>query len=120
MCAVWQMPARGTFFGYRMAMTDDALALAQLMRARFSCRAFLPDPVPEATIARIVEASRWAASWSNVQPWEMLITQAETTRRLADLLVGLARAGEAAEPDVPYPPGLEGVHLQRPREVGFG
>ena len=95
-------------------MTDaDPQALARLMRARFSCRAFLSEPVPEETLVRIVEASRWAASWSNVQPWEMLITRPETTRKLAELLVGLARARVAAEPDVPYPPGFDGVHLQR-------
>lgn len=102
-------------------MSDaDPETLARLMRARFSCRAFRPDPVPEATLARIVEASRWAASWSNVQPWDMLITRPETTLRLADLLVGLARARAPAEPDVPYPPAFDGVYLQRRREVGFG
>ena len=102
-------------------MTDaDPETLARLMRARFSCRAFRPDPVPEATLARIVEASRWAASWSNVQPWDMLITRPETTQKLADLLVGLARARGAVAPDVPYPPTFDGVYLQRRREVGFG
>ena len=100
--------------------TADAGALVRLMRARFSCRAFLPDPVPETTIARIVEASRWAASWSNVQPWDLLVTRPETTRRLADLLIGLARARAPMAPDVPYPPAFDGVYLQRRREVGFG
>ncbi|MDE3177661.1 MAG: nitroreductase [Pseudomonadota bacterium] len=99
---------------------SDSDALAGMMRARFSCRAFLPDAVPEATIRRIVEASRWAASWSNVQPWEMLITRPETTRKLADRLVGLARARVDAAPDAPFPPAFEGVHLRRRREVGFG
>lgn len=102
-------------------MTDaDPQALARLMRARFSCRAFLSEPVPEETLVRIVEASRWAASWSNVQPWDMLITRPETTLRLADLLVGRAHARVAAQPDAPYPPGFDGVYLQRRREVGFG
>ena len=95
-------------------------ALDRLIRSRFSCRAFLPDPVPEDTIARIVDSARWAASWSNVQPWDMLITRPETTRKLAEVLAALAQAKAPPDTDVPYPPGFDGVHLQRRREVGFG
>lgn len=100
--------------------SDDAQRLGRLMRSRFSCRAFLPDPIPEATIARILETARWAASWSNVQPWELIVTRPETTRKLAEVLTGLAREKAPARTDVPYPPGFTGVHLQRRREVGFG
>ncbi|HXT09107.1 MAG TPA: nitroreductase [Roseiarcus sp.] len=99
---------------------DDAERLGRLMRSRYSCRAFLPDPIPEATIARIIETARWAASWSNVQPWELIVTRLQTTRKLADVLTGLAAARAPATTDVPYPPGFTGVHLQRRREVGFG
>ncbi len=99
---------------------EPSARLAGLMRSRFSCRAFLPEPIPEETIAGIVEAARWAASWSNVQPWDLLITRPETTRRLAEVLTGLARAKAPADTDVPYPPGFAGVYLQRRREVGFG
>ena len=99
---------------------DDVGQLARLMKSRFSCRAFLPDPIPETTIARIIDTARWAASWSNVQPWELLVTRPETTRELADRLTGLAREKAPTTNDVPYPPGFTGVHLQRRREVGFG
>ena len=95
-------------------------AVAQALAARFSCRAFRPDPVPEDAILRIVDAARLAPSWSNTQPWDVVVTRPETTRALAEKLVAQA-AGEApATPDVPFPPGFDGVYLARRREVGFG
>ena len=100
--------------------TSDSERLDRLMRSRFSCRAFLPDPIPEATIARLTDTARWAASWSNVQPWEILVTRPQTTLKLADALTSLASAKAPTTTDVPYPPGFTGVHLQRRREVGFG
>jgi len=103
-----------------MDEAQDRQTLGRLMRTRFSCRAFLPDPIAEQTIARIVDAARWSASWSNTQPWEMLVTRPQTTQRLAERLTALARARTAAGPDVPYPPAFEGVYLKRRREVGFG
>ena len=103
-----------------MDESQNSETLGRLMRTRFSCRGFLPDPVPEATMARIVDAARWSASWSNTQPWDVLITRPETTRRLAERLAALARARAPAEPDVPYPPAFEGDNLRRRREVGFG
>jgi len=99
---------------------EDAERLGRLMRSRFSCRAFLPDPIPEATIARLTDTARWAASWSNVQPWEILVTRPQTTLKLAEALIRLASARAPTTTDVPYPPGFTGVHLQRRREVGFG
>lgn len=99
---------------------DDSERLARLMKSRFSCRAFLPEPIPEATITRLIDTARWAASWSNVQPWELIVTRPETTRKLADVLTGFASAKAPPTTDVPYPPGFTGVHLQRRREVGFG
>ena len=46
-----------------------------LMSARFSCRAFLPKPVPDETIRAIVHAAGKAPSWCDAQPWELEINQ---------------------------------------------
>jgi nitroreductase len=43
----------------------DALA------SRMSCRAFLPDAVPEATVRSILDAARQAPSGGNLQPWRV-------------------------------------------------
>jgi nitroreductase len=96
------------------------MSVAQALAARFSCRAFRPAPVPEDTILRIVDAARLAPSWSNTQPWGFVVTRPETTKALAERLLAKAASEAVATPDVPFPPGFDGVYLARRREVGFG
>ena len=84
-----------------MDKAQDRDTLGRLMRTRFSCRAFLPDPIAEETIARIVDAARWSASWSNTQPWDMLVTQPQTTQRLAETLT-VTRLGVPPPGDDPF------------------
>jgi len=43
------------------------------IRERRSCRSFLPDPVSEATIEKILNAAVWAPSAANNQPWEFIV-----------------------------------------------
>ncbi|KAK7036425.1 hypothetical protein VNI00_011622 [Paramarasmius palmivorus] len=40
------------------------------MKSRFSCRFYLPKPVPQKIIEEIVDAARFAPSGNNMQPWE--------------------------------------------------
>ena len=39
--------------------------------SRYSCRAFLPTPVPEATVRDILTRAARAPSGGNVQPWRV-------------------------------------------------
>lgn len=43
------------------------------IKERRSCRSFLPEPIPEETIQKIVEAGLWAPSPLNAQPWEFVV-----------------------------------------------
>lgn len=43
--------------------------VAEAVRARFSCRAFRPDPVPMDLIEEILDIAAWSPSGSNIQPW---------------------------------------------------
>jgi len=43
------------------------------LSARFTCRAFKPDPVPRETVVKILEAANRAPSWGNTQPWDIYI-----------------------------------------------
>jgi nitroreductase len=43
----------------------------EAVTSRYSCRAFLPTPVPEATVRDILERAGRAASGGNVQPWRV-------------------------------------------------
>ena len=44
-----------------------------VVKARRSCRAFEPDPVPQDQLTAIMEAGQWAPSPMNALPWEYII-----------------------------------------------
>jgi len=46
-----------------------------VVRNRVSIRAYKPDPVPEETLSRILEAGRLAPSAKNYQPWKFIIVR---------------------------------------------
>jgi len=68
------------------------------IRERKSIRAFLPKPVPKDVIAQILEASRWAPSGSNRQPWRVTVATGEPCRALADRLVERCRERQPGLP----------------------
>lgn len=99
-----------------MAMTLPDLDA--LMAARYSCRAFRPDPVPRGVIESIVSAACRVPSWCNAQPWQMAITSGAETETLRAALA--AELPEAAQrPDIPFPTGYSGVYQDRRRACGW-
>jgi nitroreductase len=54
--------------------------------SRYSCRAFLPTPVPEQTVRAIVELAARAPSAGNMQPWRVYALAGERVTALTDLL----------------------------------
>ena len=49
----------------------------EALRSRISCRAFRPDPVPEATLRAMLEVAAYAPSGGNLQPWHVYALTAE-------------------------------------------
>lgn len=45
------------------------MKVSEALESRMSCRAFLPDPVPEATLRQILTLASRAPSGGNLQPW---------------------------------------------------
>jgi nitroreductase len=45
------------------------MKVSEALDSRMSCRAFLPEPVPEATIRQILTVASRAPSGGNLQPW---------------------------------------------------
>lgn len=70
----------------------------EAIRGRKSIRAFLSRPVPKELIAQVLEASRWAPSGCNRQPWRVTVATGETCRALADGLVECIREREPHTP----------------------
>ena len=95
--------------------------VTEALATRMSCRAFLPTPVPEATVRTILDAARQAPSGGNLQPWRV---HALTGAPLAEL-VATVRArmpthprGEEPEYDI-YPRELVGPYKDRRFQVGM-
>ena len=71
------------------AIGDNALTdydtLYDIMTRRLSARRLKPDPLPDGTIEKILEAGRWAMSGANSQPWEyIVVTDPEKKQALFD------------------------------------
>ena len=100
--------------------TPATAALADLMASRYSCRAFLPRPVPTAVIERMLTLAQLSASWCNSQPWQVIVTEGAGTERFRmGLLEYVQNTAEPAAPDLPYPLGYFGVYQERRRECGW-
>src|SRR6185437_7612642 len=93
--------------------------LEDLLAARFSCRAFLPQPVPRPTIDHILTAAQRTASWCNSQPWRLEITSGAATQRFREVMYAAASGGKTTRGDFPFPREYRGVYLERRRESGF-
>lgn len=69
-----------------------------LIQTRRSIRRFLPDPVPDEVIERLLTAATWAPSAHNRQPWRfVVIAEPENRQRLAVAMNARLRADLAAD-----------------------
>lgn len=58
----------------------------ELIRQRWSPRAFDSRPVDEATLRALLEAAQWSPSCHNEQPWAFIVATRADTEAYADLL----------------------------------
>ncbi|MEO1139665.1 MAG: nitroreductase [Pseudomonadota bacterium] len=99
-------------------MTESANTLRHLMQARYSCRAFLPDPVPENTIEAILDTARHTASWNNTQPWQVVVTRGHETEKFRAALIHEVQTGKPG-PDLPWPEAYPDELGARRRTCGY-
>ncbi len=96
------------------------MKVSEALLTRKSCRAFLPDPVPESTLRAILEVARYAPSGGNLQPWHLFAISGQPLRALlndvADLMVETPR-GEDPEYEV-YPSPLQDPYNARRFKCG--
>jgi F420 biosynthesis protein FbiB-like protein len=53
----------------------------QFIRSRRSVRRFMPDPVPDEILQRIMETALWAPSAHNRQPWRFAVLAGAASRK---------------------------------------
>jgi nitroreductase len=91
--------------------------VTQAVTTRRSIRAFLDTPVDLATLTRVMDKARWAASGCNYQPWEASIV---TGQPLRDLQAKLTTSPpQAAEYDWTAP-GKEDAYTARLHGISAG
>lgn len=98
---------------------DAPAMLDRLMRERYSCRAFLPQPVPRDTIVRILDMAQRTASWCNSQPWQVVITSGDATERFRAAMFEHATSGTEWQSDLPRPREYRGAYAERRKESGL-
>lgn len=104
-----------------MTATTEYDTLTALLTDRRSCRGFLPDDVPRATIDQVLSAAQHTASWCNTQPWQVHIASGEARGALSKAAVEnvIATFGQPAPSDFPFPAAYTGVYDERRKEVGW-
>ncbi len=90
----------------------------EAVRSRYSCRKYLPEPVPRSTIEKILDLAQQTPSWCNCQPWQVVLVSGEAIERFRDQLYAHAAQGNPAKPDFPFPPRYEGIYRERRKICG--
>jgi nitroreductase len=93
-------------------------ALRQLLDARYSCRAFEPEPLDRAVIESILAAAQRTPSWCNTQPWQVTVVSGSALAQLSAALYAKAAAGDPPTPDFPFPDAYLGVYRDRRKVCG--
>jgi nitroreductase len=61
-------------------MADASPDAIELLRSTGAVREFLPDPVPDAVVARILETARFAPNGGNRQAWRVVVVKDAVVR----------------------------------------
>ena len=94
----------------------------EALRTRRSVRAFLPTPVPRATVEELLALASRSPSGSNIQPWKVRVVAGEARKSLsAAILAALDRDGADAHQREwnYYPVNWREPFLARRRKIGW-
>ncbi|MBI5571599.1 MAG: nitroreductase [Desulfomonile tiedjei] len=94
------------------------MELNDAVHERRSIRAFLPEQVDRDKLVRMVEVARWAPSWGNTQPWEIVIADGEKAAELTRRLVEEGKKGAFPRTDIEIPLVFPDTHKKRYMELG--
>ncbi|OUZ10519.1 hypothetical protein BHE97_07105 [Aeromicrobium sp. PE09-221] len=96
-------------------MVTSLRSFDELAAARWSCRGYEPEPVPQEILEAIATTAQRAPSWCNTQPWHTEIVSGAELDRLRKALAEDGRWGS----DFAFPERYEGVYRDRRREVAW-
>jgi nitroreductase len=90
----------------------ELTAFDDVVRERRSIRGFLPKPVPQALIEKVLTQAQLAPSNCNAQPWVVHVVSGKTLQTLRERLIEAAKTGKV-NPDVPLTDTYKGVYRER-------
>ncbi|MCL4646555.1 nitroreductase family protein [Burkholderia multivorans] len=100
--------------------SPELVALDRLTSGRSTCRAYRHTALDRELIRSIVGMAGRSASWCNVQPWQLVVTETpESTERFRQALMERVAAHPDNESDLPFPPSYEGIYRERRRGAGL-
>ena len=79
------------------------MTVTEALATRISCRAFLPTPVPEATVRAILDAAKQSPSGGNLQPWRVYALAGEPLQEFLALIrskIPMHPRGEGSEYEI--------------------
>ncbi|AZQ84322.1 nitroreductase [Colwellia sp. Arc7-635] len=89
------------------------MSVIALLEKRYSVRAYLDKPVPQALLETIFSQAQQAPSNCNVQPWQTCVVSGEKKEQLKSDLIVTVMKGAKPNPDFNWLPKYEGVHRDR-------
>jgi LAO/AO transport system ATPase len=101
------------------ATIDDVAAVDRAITTRRSVRAFLPRPVPRATVERILAVASRAPSGTNTQPWKVYVLAGKAKERLTRAVAAAYDAGASTREFDYYPTKWFEPYLARRRRIGW-
>ncbi len=96
--------------------TRADMHVAEAVRSRITCRAFLDTPVPEATVRSILQDATRTASGGNLQPWHVWVLAGAELAQLKTLVRQRMAGGEIADGPTEYhiyPPVMKEPYITR-------
>jgi nitroreductase len=94
------------------------MEILQCIKTRKSVRAFTSKRIPKSVMKKILQAASVSPSYTNTQPWEVVVVSGKKNAELKEKLVNLAKKKAPAKSDIAankeWPAGLD----ERSREHG--
>jgi len=95
----------------------------EVIKSRYSCRAFLPELVSQDVVAEILSIASHAPSGTNIQPWKVWVLTGDTKKRVSERLLATFDDPEEvsthSEPYPYYPKKWVSPYIDRRRKVGL-
>ena len=118
---IWYVSAFGKEESIHATISNNregVMEILECIKTRHSIRAFTSKRVPKGVMKRILQAASNCPSYTNTQPWEVVVVTGQKGEALKEMLLNLAREKAPAKSDIPKPKGWPAALEERAREHG--